>query len=68
MKNSPHKFHGNKMKQINSLRTKGPVKHDDPMRNQPPTPQDIQRVQPVSQKFHKGQIGKTRGPKSNKGS
>ena len=40
---------GNKGRNINSLKTKAPDRHDDNQRRQPPTPQDIARVQPISQ-------------------
>ena len=64
MKKSSSKPQGNKGKQINSLRNKPPQMHDDPMRHQPPTPQDIQRVQPVSQHQQKDHLGNSPDPKN----
>lgn len=49
---------GNKGKNINSLKSKAPDMHDSNMRRQPPTPQDIARVQPVSQANEKNHPGK----------
>ena len=66
MKNSPNKFFGNKLKNINSLKNKAPDVHDDPQRRQPPTPQDIQRVQKISQRPQKSQM-RTGAPKGKKG-
>ncbi len=67
MKKSSSKTPGNKGKQMNSLHNKAPDMHDDPQRRQPPTPQDIQRVQPISQANQKDHIGKVNDPKSRKG-
>lgn len=58
---------GNKNRQVSNLKTKAPDMHDSNLRRQPPTPQDIQRVQPVSQKNHPAQTGKNEIPKSRKG-
>jgi hypothetical protein len=69
MKKSNNAKPGNKGKQINNVKAKAPVMHDDNQRRQPPTPQDIARVQPVSQAHHKNQLnnqGETdarKGPK-----
>ena len=49
---------GNKGRNINSLKSQAPDRHDDPQRRQPPTPQDIARVQPVSQNPNKQHSGR----------
>ena len=67
MSKSSSKNPGNKGKQTNSLKSKAPDRHDDPQRRQPPTPQDIARVQPVSQANHKNNPGKSEDTKSRKG-
>lgn len=67
MKKSTGKPAGNKSRQINTLHKNAPDQHDDPQRRQPPTPQDIQRVQPVSQAHHKNEFGKKDDHKSRKG-
>jgi hypothetical protein len=64
---STSKSPGNKGKQTNSLKLKAPDKHDDPQRRQPPTPQDIARVQPVSQTNKKNHPGKSNDAMSQKG-
>ena len=53
MKKSTTAKPGNKGKQMNNVKAKAPVMHDDTQRRQPPTPQDIARVQPVSQAHQK---------------
>lgn len=58
---------GNKGKQINSLHNQAPDRHDDQQRRQPPTPQDIARVQPVSQNNHHDHPGKGENSKGNRG-
>ena len=70
MKRTVKKPSGNHDKQVNSLHNKTPLKHDDPMRHQPPTPQDIQRVQPVSQhqqKDHDLKAGKIKSQDKKEG-
>lgn len=67
MKKSSSAKPGNKGKQINNLKAQAPVKHDDPQRRQPPTPQDIARVQPVSQAHHQNPMDKTGQIKARKG-
>ena len=67
MKKSSSAKPGNKSRQVNNLKAKAPDMHDDPKRRHPPTPQDIQRVQPVSQKNHPPQTGKNEITKSRKG-
>ena len=49
---------GKKGRSINSLRNNIPQMHDDPRRHQPPTPQDIARVQPISQNNHENHPGR----------
>ena len=67
MKKAGSKNSNNKGKNINSLKSQAPAKHDDPQRRQPPTPQDIHRVQPVSQANHKDHPGKSDDTKARKG-
>ncbi len=67
MKKSPSNKSGNKGKQINSLHNQAPDRHDDPQRHQPPTPQDIARVQPISQANHKNHPGKNEDSKNRRG-
>lgn len=62
---SSSKKPGNKGKQRNSLKMQAPDRHDDPQRRQPPAPQDIARVQPISQANHNDHPGKSN--KSQKG-
>ncbi|MEO5905604.1 MAG: hypothetical protein ABIQ11_02685 [Saprospiraceae bacterium] len=57
---------GNKGKQINSLHNNAPQMHDDNQRRQPPTPQDIARVQPISQSNHGDHPGKQMNTKGGK--
>jgi len=59
MKRTKHNPPGNKGKQINSLKNKAPELNDDPMRHHPPTPQDIKRVQPLSQSNFRNHPGKS---------
>lgn len=66
MKNPSGKNQGNKGRQMNSLKAKAPERNDDPQRHQPPTPQDIARVQPVSQSNNHDRPGKTTHAKSGK--
>ena len=67
MKKSSSNKSGNKGKQINTLHNQAPDRHDDTQRHQPPTPQDIARVQPVSQKNHNDHPGKQENTKSRRG-
>jgi len=66
MKKSSTPKPGNKNKQVSNLKMKAPEMHDSNVRRQPPTPQDIQRVQPVSQSNQKNNQGKSE-TKSRKG-
>ena len=67
MKKSSSPKPGNKNKQVSNLKMKAPEMHDTPVRRHPPTPQDIQRVQPVSQSTQNIHPGKseTKGRKGN---
>lgn len=67
MKKSSSSKPGNKNKQVSNLKMKTPEMHDTPVRRHPPTPQDIQRVQPVSQSTQHNHPGKseTKGRKGN---
>ncbi len=67
MKKSTPGKPGNKGKQINSLHIQAPDRHDDPQRRQPPTPQDIARVQPISQANQKNHPGKSNETKNRQG-
>ena len=67
MKKSSSAKPGNKGKQVNNMKQNAPEMHDSNMRRQPPTPQDIQRVQPVSQNTKKNQADKDTEPKSRRG-
>ncbi|HUR29813.1 MAG TPA: hypothetical protein VMZ69_00205 [Saprospiraceae bacterium] len=66
MKKSSSKPAGNQNKQTSNVKMNAPAMHDDNMRRQPPTPQDIQRVQPVSQTNQKNHPDKSFPPKSRK--
>lgn len=66
MKKSGQGNNANKNRNINTLKSKAPVKHDDPQRLQPPTPQDIARVQPKSQTQHGDHPGNLTKDKSGK--
>ena len=67
MKKSNTAKPGNKGKQMNNVKAKAPDMHDDTQRRQPPTPQDIARVQPVSQAHQKNQLNKQGETKARKG-
>ncbi len=67
MSKSPSSRKSNKGKQNNSPQQKTPMMHDDPQRRQPPTPQDIHRVQPISQTNQKDHIGKPNDSNFQKG-
>ena len=67
MKKSTTAKPGNKGKQMNNVKAKAPVMHDDTQRRQPPTPQDIARVQPVSQAHQKNQLNNQGETKARKG-
>ena len=65
MKNSPNKFQSNRLDKLKGKK-KGTELHDDPLRHQPPTPQDVQRVQRISQRPQKNMM-RTGAPKGKKG-
>lgn len=67
MKKSSSPKPGNRNKQVSNLKMKAPDMHDTPVRRHPPTPQDIQRVQPVSQANQKNHPGKSTDAKGRKG-
>ncbi len=58
MKSSNSKSTGKKGRNINSLKNNHAQMNNDPRRHQPPTPQDIARVQPISQSNHENHPGK----------
>ncbi|MDQ3015656.1 MAG: hypothetical protein M3R25_02900 [Bacteroidota bacterium] len=58
MKTTTSKNTGKKGRNINNLKNQAPQSHDDAQRRQPPTPQDIARVQPISQNNHQDHPGK----------
>jgi hypothetical protein len=59
---------GNKDKHTNTVKRQAPDMHDDPQRRQPPTPQDIARLQPMTQMQNQPDKhpGKTTNGKSGK--